>query len=79
MKRVSRQDHVLVVPRIRVVDGIRVDVPAVTSVPVRVYGPDYMQNTSQYTVLRFTEMNSQDCIVFVVLNHLVFCTKYLHF
>ena len=46
MKTVSRQDHILVVPRIRVVDGIRVDVPAVAGVPIRVDGPDYVQNTS---------------------------------
>ena len=55
MKRVSRQDLVLVVPRIRVVDGIRVDVPAVAGIPVRVHGPDYVQNASQYTVLRFAD------------------------
>ena len=51
MKIVSRQDHVLIVPRVRVVDGIRVNVPAVAGVPVRVHDPDYVQNTSQYTVL----------------------------
>ncbi len=39
MKRVSRQNLILVVPRIRVVDGIRVDVPAVAGVPIRVHGP----------------------------------------
>ena len=50
MRRVSRQDLILVVPRIRVVDRIRVDVPAVAGIPVRVHGPDYVQNTSQYTV-----------------------------
>ncbi|GEM_PF-6366861 len=50
MKRVSSQHLIASVPRIRIVDRVGIDVPPVTGIPIRVDGPDFVQNVAHATV-----------------------------
>lgn len=76
MKRVSREHLVAVVPPVRIVERIGIEVPTV-AVQVRVHEPDSVQHAVNATTPQILLLSGLYRIR--ELAHLAYHTKYLHF